>query len=69
MLFVDPISEEIGKTIAFCVSQNHAAKITQILNEFADKLFPGKYHRILLYRLLRGYQMHNSTRLILRTIG
>lgn len=41
--FVDPISGEIGKTIAFCVSQNHAAKITQILNEFADKLFPGKY--------------------------
>jgi len=41
--FVDPISGEIGKTIAFCVSQNHAAKITQILNEFADKFFPGKY--------------------------
>jgi type I restriction enzyme R subunit len=41
--FIDPISGEIGKTIAFCVSQNHAAKITQILNEFADKLFPGKY--------------------------
>ena len=41
--FVDPISKEIGKTIVFCVSQNHAAKITQILNEFADKKFPGKY--------------------------
>lgn len=41
--FVDPVSGEIGKTIAFCVSQNHAAKITQILNEFADKIFPGKY--------------------------
>ena len=41
--FVDPISGEIGKTIAFCVSQNHAAKITQILNEFADIIFPGKY--------------------------
>ena len=33
----------MGKTIVFCVSQNHAAKITQILNEFADKMFPGKY--------------------------
>lgn len=41
--FVDPISGEIGKTIIFCVSQNHAAKITQILNEIADQKFPGKY--------------------------
>ncbi len=38
------ISGEIGKTIIFCVSQNHAAKITQILNEMADKMFPGKYN-------------------------
>ncbi len=41
--YKDPISGEIGKSIVFCVSQNHAAKITQILNEFADKMFPGKY--------------------------
>ncbi len=41
--YKDPISREIGKSIVFCVSQNHAAKITQILNEFADKMFPGKY--------------------------
>lgn len=40
----DPISREVGKTIIFCVSQNHAAKITQILNEFADKIYPGKYN-------------------------
>lgn len=39
----DPISGEIGKAIIFCVSQNHAAKITQILNEYADKMFPDKY--------------------------
>jgi type I restriction enzyme R subunit len=39
----DPISGEIGKGIVFCVSQNHAAKITQLLNEIADKMFPGKY--------------------------
>lgn len=39
----DPISGEIGKSILFCVSQNHAAKITQWLNELAHKLFPGKY--------------------------
>ena len=41
--YKDPISGEIGKSILFCVSQNHAAKITQILNEFADKMFPDKY--------------------------
>lgn len=41
--YKDPISGEIGKSIVFCISQNHAAKITQILNEFADKMFPGKY--------------------------
>ncbi len=39
----DPISGEIGKTIVFCVSQNHAAKITQILNEMADQMFTDKY--------------------------
>src|SRR4030042_4212318 len=39
----DPISGEIGKTIIFCVSQNHAARITQLLNEFALQMFPGKY--------------------------
>jgi type I restriction enzyme R subunit len=40
----DPITNEIGKSILFCVSQNHAAKITQILNEFADQKFLGKYN-------------------------
>ncbi|PIV59541.1 MAG: restriction endonuclease subunit R, partial [Bacteroidetes bacterium CG02_land_8_20_14_3_00_31_25] len=39
----DPVTNEIGKTIVFCVSQNHAAKLTQILNEYADNMFPGKY--------------------------
>lgn len=40
----DPISGEIGKSIVFCVSQNHAAKIAQILNEMAHQLFPGRYN-------------------------
>ncbi|RKF14061.1 DEAD/DEAH box helicase [Roseovarius spongiae] len=40
----DPISGEFGKTIAFAVSQNHAAKIVQILNEMADQLWPGRYN-------------------------
>nr|WP_133700941.1 DEAD/DEAH box helicase family protein [Roseateles toxinivorans] len=39
----DPISGEFGKAIVFAVSQHHAAKLTQILNEQADKLFPGLY--------------------------
>jgi type I restriction enzyme R subunit len=39
----DPISGEIGKTIIFCVSRKHAGKITQILNEYALQMFPGKY--------------------------
>jgi type I restriction enzyme R subunit len=39
----DPISGEFGKTIAFAVSQNHAAKLVQILNEMADQLWPGRY--------------------------
>jgi len=39
----DPISGEVGKSIVFAVSQNHAAKLTQILNELAHALFPGKY--------------------------
>ncbi len=40
----DPITDEIGKTIIFCVSQNHAAKIVQFLNEYATKMFPQKYN-------------------------
>ncbi len=39
----DPITGETGKAIVFCVSQNHAAKITQILNDYAHKIYPGKY--------------------------
>ena len=39
----DPLSGEIGKGIIFCVSRKHAAKITQLLNEYADKMFPDMY--------------------------
>ena len=39
----DPISGEIGKSIVFAVSQDHASKLAQILNEMADRMFPGKY--------------------------
>jgi len=40
----DPISNDIGKAIIFCVSRKHATKITAILNEYAMKMFPGKYN-------------------------
>ena len=39
----DPVSGEVGKAIVFAVSQNHAAKLAQILNEIAHRMFPGKY--------------------------
>ena len=40
----DPITNEIGKSIVFCVNVQHALKITQILNEYAEMKFPGKYN-------------------------
>lgn len=40
----DPVSGEIGKSIIFCVSQKHATKITQLLNQIADKVWPGRYN-------------------------
>ncbi len=39
----DPVSGEVGKSIVFAVSQNHAAKLAQVLNAMADRMFPGKY--------------------------
>ena len=46
----DPISEkigksgEIGKSIFYCVSQNHAFKIANLLNKIAMEKFPNKYN-------------------------
>ena len=39
----DPISGEIGKSLIFSVSQNHAAKLVNILNKLAHECWPGKY--------------------------
>ena len=39
----DPVSGEIGKSIVFAVSQNHAARLAQTLNKMADRMFPGRY--------------------------
>ena len=40
----DPLSGEIGKSIIFCIRQDHATRITQALNELAHAMFPGKYN-------------------------
>jgi len=40
----DPLSGEIGKSIVFCVRQDHAIRITKALNEIAHAMFPGKYN-------------------------
>ncbi|CAN7416586.1 DEAD/DEAH box helicase family protein [Brevundimonas sp. LjRoot202] len=39
----DPVTGEFGKAIVFAVSQNHAAKLAQILNVMAAVMWPGKY--------------------------
>lgn len=41
---MDKISGEVGKSIIYCVSQKHASKITQLLNQLADSYWPGKYN-------------------------
>jgi len=40
---IDPISGEVGKSIIYCVSQRHAGRIVQTLNQFADRIWPGRY--------------------------
>jgi type I restriction enzyme R subunit len=39
----DPISGEVGKSIIFAVSQAHAARLVNILNQQAMERWPGKY--------------------------
>jgi len=39
----DPFSQEIGKSLIFCVTQEHASKIALILNQMAERKWPGKY--------------------------
>ncbi|MDR1166395.1 MAG: DEAD/DEAH box helicase family protein [Deltaproteobacteria bacterium] len=47
----DEITGEIGKTIIFTINQNHARKITKILNELAAQAFPGKYSSDFAYQI------------------
>lgn len=39
----DPLSNEIGKTIFFCVSRHHCTIMTRLLNEHAAIKFPSQY--------------------------
>lgn len=39
----DPLTGEFGKSLVFCVSQNHAAKVANKLNQLAMAKWPGKY--------------------------
>ncbi len=39
----DPVTGEFGKSIVFAVTQHHAGALTQILNEMADRMYPGRY--------------------------
>jgi len=52
----DPVSGEVGKSIIFTVSQTHAGKVAQILNEMADKMFPGKYQSDFAVQVTSGIQ-------------
>ena len=40
----DPVTKEIGKSLIFCASQDHASRVTQILNEMAHEKYPTLYH-------------------------
>ena len=57
----DPVSGEVGKSIVFAVSQNHAARLAHIFNLMADILFPGKYQSdfaVQVTSLIDGAQQH-----------
>ncbi len=57
----DPVSGEIGKSIIFAVSQNHAAKLSQVFNQMADRMFPGKYQSDFAVQVtsqVEGAQQH-----------
>lgn len=54
----DPITNEIGKTIVFAVSQNHAAKLAQTLNVIAHRMFPGRYNSDFAVQVTS--QIHDS---------
>ena len=65
----DPYTDEIGKTLIFCVSQNHASKVTQILNILADKLFPNQYRSDFAVQVTSGIDQSQRMTIDFRNNG
>ena len=57
----DPVSGEVGKSIVFAVSQQHAAKLTQIFNEMATACFPAATGSTSRYRSRRRCRTPSSS--------
>ena len=55
----DPYTNEVGKSLVFCVSQKHAEKIAIILNELAEKYFPGQYQSDFAIQVTSDVQKPN----------
>lgn len=54
----DPITGEIGKSIIFCVNQNHACKVAQILNKMATQMYPKMYNSDFAMQITS--EVHNA---------
>ena len=65
----DPYTGEIGKTLIFCVSQNHASKVTQILNTLADKFFPNQYRSDFAVQVTSGIDQSQRMTIDFRNNG
>ena len=64
----DPLTGEIGKGIVFCVSRKHAAKITQLLNIYADKMFPDMYYSDFAMQITSDVQNAQEFRQNIKTV-
>lgn len=51
---LDPLTNEFGKTLVFCVSRAHASKITNELNILASKKWPNKYQSDFAIQVTSG---------------
>lgn len=51
---LDPLTNEFGKTLVFCVSRAHAAKIANQLNILADQKWPNKYQSDFAVQVTSG---------------
>jgi len=57
---LDPITQELGKSLVFCVSQSHAAKITNLLNIEAARRWPGRYRSDLARQVTSSVIDHQT---------